>query len=199
MMPFCGVTVTANKLANLPICCWLGSLANMKIDICAGGDVMRRLVCHIDNEPVVHMLTKHSSRSSACTPILRELTGLLLAHSLELSPVWIATDDNDCADLLSAGTSLRHGATAAQLLSTLRRWTTAHPDVTCWAPRPLARPGLLHCFGRHPFVAPGTMERGILPALSRQRDAVCFTCGASPCDCVAVKRVHRTWTRLPSQ
>ena len=169
------------------------------IGICAGGNVMRRLVCHIDNEPVVSMLTKHSSRSSACTPILRELTGMLLAHSLELFPVWIATADNDCADLLSAGTSLRHGATAEELVATLRRWTAAHPDVTGWSPRPPVRPELLHCFGRHPFGAPGSMERGIRCAPSRKNDAVCFTCGADPCECVAVKGVNRTWTRLPAR
>lgn len=169
------------------------------IGICAGGNIMRRLVCHIDNSPVVFMLTKHSSRSSACTPILRELTGLLLAHSLELSPVWIATDDNDCADLLSAGTSLRHGATAAELVSTLRRWTAAHPDVTGWSPRPPVRPDLLDCFGRHPFEAPGSTERGIRCAPSRLDDAVCVSCGASPCECVAVTGAHRTWARLPAQ
>jgi hypothetical protein len=124
---------------------------------------------------------------------------MLLAHSLELSPVWIATADNDCADLLSAGTSMRHGATAVELVATLRRWTAAHPDVTGWSPRPPVRPDLLHCFGRHPFEAPWSMERGIRCAPSRQDDAICFTCGADPCECVAVKGVHRTWTRLPAR
>ena len=36
-------------------------------------------------------------------------------------------------------------------------------------------------------------------APSRQVDAVCFTCGADPCECIAVKGVHRTWTRLPAR
>jgi hypothetical protein len=162
------------------------------VAICAGShDVARRLVCHIDNSPLVHMLTKHSSRSSACTPILRELTGLLLAYSVELAPVWISTDDNECADLLSAGTSLRHGATASGLVSTLRRWTMAHPDVTSWSARAPTRPELLSCFGKHPFAAPGAMERGIRPA--HGDNPVCLTCGSDPCECAP--SANRTWVR----
>ena len=151
-----------------------------------GGQI---LVCHIDNGPVVRMLKKHSSRSSVCTPILRELTGLLLAYGLELSPTWIASADNEIADQLSRTDEL----SPEELLETLRRWTSAHPDITAWSPGAPVRPELLECFERHPFTPRGSMNRGVAPARVDMASGICAACGGDPCECAAPQ--HRVWTR----
>ena len=149
------------------------------------------LICHVDNDPVVRMIAKHSSRSSACAPILRELTGLLLAYGLELSPTWIASADNEIADQLSRTDEI----SATELLSTLRRWTAAHPDITAWSPGAPVRPELLASFDRHPFEPRGSLNRGVAPAASDLASGICIACGSDPCECDAVSSHHRVWTR----
>ena len=150
----------------------------------------QRLVCHIDNDPLVSMLTKHSSRSAACTPVLRELTGILLAYGLELAPVWIASAANEVADKLSRADEL----SAAELLETVRRWSAAHPDVSAWSRDPPLRPEMLETFDRHEFRPRGSPSYGVRHAQAElAADRVCVKCGADPCECTA--SVHRTWTR----
>jgi len=149
----------------------------------------RRLVCHIDNDPLVAMLRKHSTRSDACTPILRELTGILLSYSLELVPVWIASAANEVADKLTRTDEI----SPDDLLETIRRWSATHPDVTSWSARPASRPDLLCVFDRHPFEAAGEVQRGIRPAASSFRSGICPSCGSDPCGCGPPR--HRIWTR----
>ena len=115
-----------------------------------------RVVCHIDNKPLVDMLLRHSSRSTACTEVLKELTWLMLAYGPAIVPRWIATADNEAADLLSRASS----AHAAELLATLRDWSARSPDITTWKPLAPARPDLLPHIIRHPFSAPGSQVHG---------------------------------------
>eukprot|EP01045_Picozoa_sp_COSAG04_P026078 COSAG04_NODE_3548_length_2717_cov_2.496562_1_plen_232_part_00 len=152
----------------------------------------RRLVCHIDNDPLVSMLAKHSSRSVACTPVLRELTGLLLAFGLELAPVWIASADNEVADQLSRANEL----SAAELLGTVRRWSAAHPDVSSWSRGPPVRPEMLETFDRHPWQPAGSPHFGVQHARVALAPDICLACGADPCECGGSQ--HRVWVRRPS-
>ena len=152
----------------------------------------RRLVCHIDNDPLVSMLAKHSSRSAACTPVLRELTGLLLAFGLELAPVWIASADNEVADQLSRANEL----SAAELLGTVRRWSAAHPNVTAWSRGAPVRPEMLETFDRHPWQPAGSPHFGVQRARAALAPDICPACGADPCECGGSQ--HRVWVRRPS-
>lgn len=116
-----------------------------------------RVVCHIDNKPLVDMLQRHSSRSVGCTAVLKELTWLMLAWGPTISPQWIATEDNEAADLLSRASP----ACAVELLDTLRDWSSRSPDITRWKPLGPARPDLLRHVPRHPFTAPSSVVYGL--------------------------------------
>ena len=116
-----------------------------------------RVVCHIDNAPLVDMLLKHSSRSAACTPILKELTWLMLGYGVAIEPRWIDTESNEAADQLSRASEVP----PAQLLGTLRDWTESCGDITSWSPQPPVRPDLLRHAELHPFRSPGPVYRGL--------------------------------------
>jgi len=65
------------------------------IPLCAFG----LLVIWCDNAPVVQMLRRHTSRSSRCAPIIREIEFLLALYNVELKPMHVRTYDNSLADL----------------------------------------------------------------------------------------------------
>jgi hypothetical protein len=60
-----------------------------------------KLVVSVDNLPVVRMVNKFSTRSSACLPILQEICWLAALFDVELEVVWIDTKSNVFPDLLS--------------------------------------------------------------------------------------------------
>jgi hypothetical protein len=97
-----------------------------------------KLVMHIDNAPLVDMMRKMSTRSPACLPLIKEAVWLLSLYGISAVPTWIASGDNEVADILTRTDEV----TAGEVLEVLRRWTNTHPDATCWVPHAPFRPEL---------------------------------------------------------
>jgi len=127
--------------------------------ICAGGfgSAGRRLVCHIDNSGVVGMLLKHSCRSVATLPVIKEIDWICASYGIVLAPRHIASELNEASDALTRS----HQMEVTDLLAILRRWASSHPDTTSWVPRGPSRPDLLPHIERHPYVAPGRPYNGL--------------------------------------
>ena len=106
-----------------------------------------RVIMHIDNDPVCHMLGSMTSRSEACLPVIKECTWIMAAHGIACAPQWIASGDNECADILTRGDEV--GADA--VVDCVRRWSREHRDATKWVPQPALRPDLLACIDRAEF------------------------------------------------
>ena len=85
---------------------------------------------------------------------------------------------------------LRHFCRRANGRALVGRWSVTRRDAPL--DHPQASPA--HNDKRHSILLEGPACLSL-----RQDDAICFTCGADPCECVAVKGVHRTWTRLPAR
>ena len=116
-----------------------------------------RLVVHIDNLGLVHMLRKFSTRSAACLAVLKEVFWICAAHGFSIRPVHIRSEDNEAADALTRS----HQMQPEELHGILRHWVASHPDATAWFPQPPARPDLFAHIERHPYQAPGAPYNGL--------------------------------------
>lgn len=127
--------------------------------LCAGGPNSpgRRLVCHIDNIGLVGMLRKHSTRSAAALPIIKEIDWICVTYGIVLAPKHIASELNEASDALTRS----HQMDPADLLEILKRWAASHPDATSWAPRAPSRPDLFSHIERHPYEPPGRPFNGL--------------------------------------
>ena len=127
----------------------------------------RRLVMHIDNLPLVHMILNLATKSPACLVIIKELMWWFVAFGIDAAPVHIPSEENECSDALTRSDEM----SMAELHEIVRRWTLSHPDTigrergnVCWAARPAIRADLLPHMERYEYTAPGRQHHGLKPA-----------------------------------
>ena len=107
----------------------------------------RRLTCMIDNQSVVGMCRRLSSRSPRCLPIMKEIALLCAIYQVTLRPMYVPSKDNTAADQLSRKSQVR----PADLQATLAEWATREPDATWWSRREPVRPELRSLLERAVF------------------------------------------------
>ena len=107
----------------------------------------RRLTCMIDNQSVVGMCRRLSSRSPRCLPIMKEIALLCAIYQVTLRPIYVPSKDNTAADQLSRKSQVR----PADLQATLAEWATREPDATWWSRREPVRPELRSLLERAVF------------------------------------------------
>jgi hypothetical protein len=125
----------------------------------------RRCVVHIDNLPLVQMVSKLTTPSPACLEIIKELMWWLVIFGITVVPVHIRSEHNEVADALSRA----HELSVEELHQTLRRWVRSHPDATAWTAQPPLRPDLLPFMHRCDYEAPGRPYLGLLPICDARR------------------------------
>ena len=95
------------------------------------------------------MLRRHTSRSSRCAPIIREIEFLLALYNVELQPMHIRTYDNSLADL---GTrQFENNAKTASLTMAKHKMFTKAKRLFPTKPRrcAMARPQLFDLYQRY--------------------------------------------------
>lgn len=134
----------ANGLRRIYICeCELWAVVFL-VRALAPRCVSSRLVVRVDNAPVVSMLTKLSTRSAACLPLLREVAWVCACYDLELDVRWIDTKANIIADTLSRRFSPDHDPVLyARIVTDFMAGTGSDPVWAAWPPQRPARPELL--------------------------------------------------------
>ena len=116
-----------------------------------------RLVMHIDNLPLVRMISKLTTPSPACLVIIKELMWWFVIYGITAAPVHIRSEDNEASDALTRSDEM----TVEELHQTLRRWTGAHPDATSAVSCRPRRPDLLPHMQRCDYQAPGRPYLGL--------------------------------------
>lgn len=115
------------------------------------GVAQHRVVMHIDNLPLVRMISKLTTPSAACLVIIKELMWWFVAYGIDAAPVHIRSEDNEASDALTRTGEM----SVRELHAILRRWTRSHPDATGWLPRAPLRPDLLQHMESCDYQAPG--------------------------------------------
>ncbi|HIM55311.1 MAG TPA: hypothetical protein EYM39_01275 [Candidatus Latescibacteria bacterium] len=113
----------------------------------AHADFNTSLVCFIDNQSVMHMTGKLSSRAPHSLRVMKEIAFLSTIYGVTLLPRFVRSADNSAADILSR--LLEPDVTPAQALAVMRDWTRRHPDATHRGFRPVARPDLWLVLEKH--------------------------------------------------
>lgn len=98
------------------------------------------LVCFIDNQSVMYMTDKLSSRAAHSLRVMKEIAFLTTIYGVTLLPRFVRSADNGAADILSR--LLEPDVTPAQAVAVMRDWSRRHPDATQRGFRPIARPDL---------------------------------------------------------
>ena len=101
-----------------------------------------KLTVRCDNAPVCRMITKLSTRSSACLPILRELAWLLATFDVEMDVVWIDTKANEITDVLSRRYAPDHDAAQFAHVEEYLLAQSRDPEWALWPDQPPPRPEL---------------------------------------------------------
>jgi hypothetical protein len=89
------------------------------------------------------MISRLSTRSTACLPILRELAWTLATYDCQLDVVWIDTKSNETADVLSRRFSPEHDASLFEAVLSRLHAAAADPEWALWPAAAPARPELL--------------------------------------------------------
>ena len=84
-----------------------------------------RLRIFNDNQSVVGMLSKLTTSSSRCLPLIKEIVGLLVVYNVSLVVLWCDTHTNRHADILSRWHDPSESKSA--LLRELRQLRQAKP------------------------------------------------------------------------
>ena len=109
----------------------------------------RTLTVMIDNQGVVAMCRRLSSRSARCNVIMREIAVLCTIFSVTLDPQWLPSADNEAADMLSRA---REPAVTEQRLATvMQEWSAREPSTLHWRRRPAPRAELYSVLTRALF------------------------------------------------
>ena len=106
--------------------------------------VSSRLVVRVDNQPVVSMLNRMSTRSAACLPLLKEIAWICATFDLELDVRWIDTKPNLIADTLSRKFDRDHNpALYVKVVHDYLSGPASDPRWLSWPVQRPARPELL--------------------------------------------------------
>jgi hypothetical protein len=109
----------------------------------------KQLRCMIDNQAVIGMCRKLSARSAHTLPIFKEIAILCSIYAVSLRPIFVPSEDNKAADMLSR--TWDKGVTEAEVQVVLSRWRTREPDATWWFKKRPERPDLFELLERAPF------------------------------------------------
>eukprot|EP01047_Picozoa_sp_COSAG01_P085484 COSAG01_NODE_18802_length_1052_cov_1.344176_1_plen_176_part_10 len=127
----------------------------MALPYCRG-----RVRCFIDNQAVVGMLHRLTSRCSLCLPVIKEITLLLSVHGCEAIPIWLESAANTAADALS------RDHLGYDWRGIIAEWNAHHPDTTHWHQYDIERPDLLRKNYKQTITAVHSgMKLPLLPAM----------------------------------
>ena len=114
--------------------------------------VSSRLVVRVDNKPVVSMLNRMSTRSTACLPLLKEIAWVCATFDLELDVRWIDTKSNLISDTLSRKFEADHDP--ALYASVVRDYLSGPAADPCWLSWPTQRPARPELLPHVPVASP---------------------------------------------
>jgi len=105
------------------------------------------LTCYIDNQSVMYMAGKFSSRAAHSLRVMKEIAFLSTIYGVTLRPRYVRSEDNTASDVLSR--LLEPDVTPEHALTVMRDWSLRHPDATQRGFRPVARPDLWNVLEEH--------------------------------------------------